>query len=236
MALKKITNSLQACEKLRRTALCRGDAKRVFTDYGKRPTYACVGPQPSRNSKTVSTHPPFMDYLSDSDWRSLVWMMKSAEISFREIAQHAVLSHLDLSKRVIPFKTFTSSRANQPSNFHAWFFSGIAFGTNVFLRCHTDADFTFSIIQVFLKGKSQYLPDDEVVVYLCFPTIGVAVPLRPGDYLLFNATIPHCISSRCKFEDEIMVTSTYLKTLVVGMNNNDLPLTQEQARIIEQNT
>jgi hypothetical protein len=62
----------------------------------------------------------------------------------------------------------------------------------------------------------------------------VAVPLRPGDYLLFNARIPHCISSRCKFEDEILCTSTYLKTAIVGMNNNDLPLTQLQARIIEQ--
>jgi hypothetical protein len=157
-------------------ALGCGDAKHVYTDYGKHLIYACVGPQPSRNSKTVSTHPPFMDYFSDSDWRSLVWMMKSAEISFCEIAHHAVLSHLDLSKRVIPFKTFTSSRADWPSNFHAQFFSGIAFGTNVFLHCHTDANFTFSIIQVFLKGKSQYLPDDEVVVYFCFPTIGVAIP------------------------------------------------------------
>ncbi len=94
---------------------------------------------------------------------------------------------------------------------NAQFFGGIAFGTNVFLCCHTDADFTFSIIQVFLKGKSQYQPEEDVLVYFCFPTIGVAVPLRPGDYLLFNTRIPHCISSRCKFEDEIIVTSIYLK-------------------------
>ena len=106
-------------------------------------------------------------------------------------------------------------------------------GLMFFLRCHTDADFTFSIIQVFLKGKSTYLSHDDVVVYFCFPTLGVAVPLRPGDYLLFNARIPHCISSRCKLEDEIMCTSTYLKTAIVGMNNNDLPLTQEQALILD---
>ena len=87
---------------------------------------------------------------------------------------------------------------------------------------------------MFLKGTSKYRLDDNVVAYFCFPTIGVAVPLRPGDYLLFNARIPHCISSRCKFEDEILCTSTYLKTAIVGMNNNDLPLTQLQARIIEQ--
>ena len=90
-----------------------------------------------------------------------------------------------------------------------------------------------SIIQVFLKCKSEYLSNDDVVVYFCFLTIGVAVPLHPGDYLLFNARIPHCISSRCKVKEDILVTSIYLKTAVVGMNNNDLPLTEEQTRILE---
>ena len=231
--LSKITNSLMVCENLRRTALSRGDAKRVFSDYGKHVTYACVGPQVSRNSKTVLSHPPYMETLPDAHWRSLVWMMKCAERSFRMIADHSVLSHLHHAKQLVPFKTFTSSRADFPENFNAQFFGGIAFGTNVFLRCHTDADFTLSIIQVFLKGKSEYLYDDKVVVYFCFPTIGVAIPLRPGDYLLFNAQIPHCISSRRTFEDEIMCTSTYLKTAIVGMNNNDLPLTQEQTLMVD---
>jgi hypothetical protein len=116
--------------------------------------------------------------------------------------------------------------------FNAQFFGGIAFGTNVFLCCHTYADFTMSIIQVILKGKCQYLFDDVVVVYFSFPTIGVIVPLRPG-YQLFNAHIPHFIIFRCNVEEEILVTSTYLKTAIVGMNNNDLLLTDEQARIIE---
>jgi hypothetical protein len=191
VGLEKITNSLTACEKLQRTALGRGDAKRVFTDYGKHLSYACVGPQPSRNSKTVSTQPPFMDALSDSHWRSSVWMMKRAKKNFRAIADHAVLSHLALAKKVVSLKTFTSSMEDHHSNFNAEFFGGIAFGTHVFLCCHTDQDFSFSIIQVFLKGKSQYRLDDQVVAYFCIPTIGVAAPLRPGYYLLFNARIPH---------------------------------------------
>ena len=66
--LIKITKSLSACENLRRTALMRGDAKRVFTDYGKHVTYACVGPQVSRNSHTVLSHPPYMDALPDAHW------------------------------------------------------------------------------------------------------------------------------------------------------------------------
>jgi hypothetical protein len=54
---------------------------------------------------------------------------------------------------------------------------GITYGCNVFLCCHTDADFTMSISQVFLKGRNRYKIDDEVIVYFCFPTLGVAVPL-----------------------------------------------------------
>ena len=50
-----------------------------------------------------------------------------------------------------------------------------------------DADFTMSITQVFLKGQLEYHLNDDVVAYFCFPTLGVAVPLRPGDYLIFNA-------------------------------------------------
>jgi hypothetical protein len=132
-----------------------------------------------------------MQALPGSHWRTLAWMMKRAESSCCLFANHSVLSHLHHAKKLVPFKTFTSARPANPSTFNAQFFGGIAFGTNVFLRCHTDADFTMSIIQAFLKGKLQYLLEDEVVVYFCFPTIGVAAPLRPGDYLLFNACIPH---------------------------------------------
>ena len=168
--------ALTACEKLRRTALGCGEAKRVFTDYGKRLSYGCVGPQPSRNSQTVSTQPPFMDALSDSHWRSLVWMMKRAEMSFRAITDHAVLSHHDHAKKVVSFKTFTSSMEDNHSNFNAQFFGGIAFGTNVFLCCHTDEDFTFSIIQVFLKGTSQYQLEDNVVAFFVFLPLVLPFP------------------------------------------------------------
>ena len=41
---------------------------------------------------------------------------------------------------------------------------GVLLKNSLFLRSYTDADFTFSIIQVLLKGKSQYLLDDDVVV------------------------------------------------------------------------
>jgi hypothetical protein len=103
----------------------------------------------------------------------------------------------------VPFKTFSQKSSTLSSDF----FGGIAFGINVFLRCHTDADFTMNIKQVFLKGHPEYQLNDQIIAYFCFLTLGVAVPLRPGDYFMFNALIPHCISSRCNMEDEIMCTS-----------------------------
>jgi hypothetical protein len=82
--------------------------------------------------------------------------------------------------------------------------------------------------QVHLKGKDKYGLHDDVVVYFCFSTLGVAVPLRPGDFLLFNALIPHCILSRCKRTDNIYCLSMYHKSAIVGMNNNLMPLTTKQ--------
>ena len=227
--LDNIYKALQACENLR-TPLCRSNKKRVFTDFGKTPKYACVGPQVSRNSPTVHDHPSFMDKLPSHHWKSLLWLMRRAEESFKSIADHQVISHLHHAKNAVPFKTFTPSNINSTSS---KFFGGIAFGTNVFLRCHTDQDFTMSISQVFVKEKSRYLLNDDIIVFFCFPTLGVAVPLGPGDYLLFNPLIPHCISSRCKQEDEIMCVSMYLKTAIVGLNDYLLPLTPEDVRVSE---
>jgi len=76
--------------------------------------------------------------------------MKRAETSFHFFADHYVISHLNHAKILIPFKIF-SSTVDKTSALSSEFFGGIAFGTNVFLRCHTDAVFTMSISQVFLK-------------------------------------------------------------------------------------
>ena len=99
------------------------------------------------------------------------------------------------------------------------YFGGIAFGSNVFVCCHTDANFTMSIAQVFLKSRNTYQTNDDVVVYFCFPTLGAAIPPRPGDFLLFNALIPHCISSRCKQRDEVMCLSMYPAVLHTKLSN-----------------
>jgi hypothetical protein len=192
VGLPAIYDALSHCANLRKVSLSRSRSKRVFTDYGEHVQYACVGPQPSRISNSVLDNPPFVAALPQRQWEHLVWLMKRAETSFCSIADHCVLSHLHHAKKLVPFKTFTSTGVDQTSSFSSDFFGGIAFGSNVFLRCHTDADFTMSITQAFLKGIPEYHLKDDVIAYFCFPTLGVAVPLPPGDYFMFNALIPHC--------------------------------------------
>jgi hypothetical protein len=89
-----------------------------------------------------------------------------------------------------------------------------------------------SIVQAFLPGVNKYDVDDAIVVYFCFPTLGVSIPLRPGDYLFFNPRIPHCVSSRCKHTQDVLLVTMYLKTAVVGLNNNDIDITQAQASLV----
>ena len=77
---------------------------------------------------------------------------------------------------------------------------------------------------VHINGK-KYEHDDAIVVYFCFPRLGLAVPLRPGDALTFNPREEHAISSRCENKTEVYTILFYLKTAVVGLNDNQLNLT-----------
>jgi len=110
------------------------------------PRYACVGPQVCRNSQKVLDYPSFMDKLPMHHWESLLWLMRCAKESYKDIADHQVLSHIHRAKKSVPYKTFTTTN---PQSGSTKYFGGIAFGSNVYLRCHTDQDFTMSISQVF---------------------------------------------------------------------------------------
>ena len=74
----------------------------------------------------------------------------------------------------------------------------------------------------------QYKLIDGIIAYFCFPRLGVAVPLRPGDILVFNPTEPHATSSRCNSENKVYCLSMYLKTAVVGLHDNTIPLTSTE--------
>ncbi len=99
---------------------------------------------------------------------------------------------------------------------------------------HIDDDFLFSIQQLNI-GNRPYELHDPVCQYFCFPQYGVAIGLRPGDVLLFNPHVYHCLSEKTAAYSDVDVhaTSLYTKTAHAGKNNNTIELTDEQTKYYE---
>ena len=92
------------------------------------------------------------------------------------------------------------------------------------MSSHTDNDFFLSVTSVIekeIETKCTTLKMDAPVCnYFCFPEHGVCIALRSGDALLFNPLVYHCISSRCNSKVDRFCLSMYLKTAIVGGNDN----------------
>lgn len=222
-----IYDCLLAFEMSMKKSLERGNSRRIFSDgdSGGSPMYSSIGVQVSRKGGVIDRNSCI---VPDKHWRELIKITRRAEAALESFADTSVIRQICAAKHTVPFKTMSA-----PNNqFVVKYFGAIAFGRNIFLRCHTDEDFTMSVTQVFVKGIDRYQAGDKVVAFFCFPTIGVAIPMRAGDYVIFDATIPHCISSRCHLDDELMCVSFYLKSMVVGMNNNSIPMSKDQIDLL----
>ena len=92
----------------------------------------------------------------------------------------------------------------------------------------------YSIISVHVRDGYYLKEDMKVVAYFCFPRLGVAVPLRPGDVLIINPLEPHSVSSRCYESDEVFCFSAYLKSSNVGLNDNKLELHPGEKTLAEE--
>ena len=103
-------------------------------------------------------------------------------------------------------------------------YCGLANSYDYYAASHTDDDMGIAIHQV--NVYKNYKHDDEIVQYFCFPEYGFCVALRPGDWLLFNPAVHHCLSQKSKtYSNEIVHVSTcYVKTSHVGGNDNSIPL------------
>lgn len=92
---------------------------------------------------------------------------------------------------------------------------------NSYLNVHEDLDFGYSAMMCLAKKEVEVREDSPVLAYFClFPSHGISVPIRHGDVLLFNPSVPHCVSSRTSDDDDVAFVTLYLKTLVVSLNDN----------------
>jgi hypothetical protein len=58
-------------------------------------------------------------------------------------------------------------------------------------RVHTDKDFFLTTLSCYDEKAGP----DEILYHFCFPTYGIAVPMRSGDIIIFNPLVPHCATN-----------------------------------------
>jgi len=212
-----ICQAMRVCALSQRGSLFRGSRNFVFTDGDNK--YCCVGAQQGRAEKGIKSGLYRMkNGFPCKEWDVIHNVLKRGEHAFDMYMDTQVIQHISYARKRVHFATMTSSLCAQ-HNKEARYYNGLGFGVNVYLRSHIDQDFTMSVVQAHIDDHD-YKVNDRIICYFAFPRIGRAVALRPGDFLLFNPQEPHSISSRCCAGDEIFCISSYLKTGVVGGNDN----------------
>ena len=210
-----------------RGSLHRGEARKIYCDH----KYCCMGVQPNRAAPGVNDATYHRDSMPEGMWDLIVEKMKLTENALSSYVSTDAIRDLNCARRLLKFKTM--SPHNGCRGHSTKIFGGIAFGVNVHLSSHIDLDYTYSVTSVHLLNH-QYSMQDKIVAYFCFPRLGLAVALRPGDLLLFNPSEPHAISSRVEYDDTLFCVSMYLKTAVVGLNDNSIDLTTEQKELLDE--
>ena len=133
-------------------------------------------------------------------------------------------------KAINPFSTLAGSDTES-------IFPTASMSVDYCSAAHVDIDFFFSLLAIrsvhnksdnFYQANTDDLP--PVAQHFVFPTVGIAVALRPGDHLIFNPKILHCCSEKLieYTAHRVHLCAFYLKTAIIGMNDNSKPLTSSQ--------
>ena len=126
-----------------------------------------------------------------------------------------------------------SSKSNNtvPSSQPCKYLPSASFGRNNLLPLHTDKDMFLSVVHLHSDddivrlndSHSHYEQNSGIVKFFTFDN-STSVALRSGDVLIFNPTIPHCVSSSTDAYSHCntFCISHYFKTSIAGRNNNSI--------------
>ena len=101
----------------------------------------------------------------------IVRYVRSGEACFRRFLDAITVQHICAASGLFEYFRMVSGSGNELTENEI--FQGIGFGTKVFLACHTDWDFTYSISSPHIKGGAN-TNDGDILLYFCFPRIGIA--------------------------------------------------------------
>ena len=213
-------NALSSVEAKQRSGHIRGKKRQVFVQPGHK--YCTIGTQQKRNSTGVRATTYHAMKIDPGEWDFIVDIMKRYDKVYCSYVNSAEIQRVNMARGILSYPTMQKINAKTSLDC-CTHLGALACSVGVFLNAHTDDDSTFAIMSAHLPN-CEYRFLDRIVAYFCFPCLGMAVALRPGDALIFNPQEPHSVSSQCHAEDEVFLVSMYSKTAVVGGNNNSLPL------------
>ena len=174
--------------------------------------YFTAGTSPCRNKRGLTGVYRYLDDLPTEK--------RVLDELFRKV-EHATFAYID-SKSITAIKTVKDlsgySGFNYSDGKQSMIWTSVAFLENGYLNEHTDDDYFMGAILIITKESLGISTDPRQ--FFCFPGKGCAVCLRNGDILLFNPQERHCLSSRVSMDVDCIALSFYLKTAVVGGNDN----------------
>ena len=112
--------------------------------------------------------------------------------------------------------------------------SAMATAKNYYSAAHVDEYFFLSLLTVNVNNGKYPDFNSEIVTHFCIPYVGVAIAMRDGDCLIFNPQFHHCASQQeSNLDGDVFLSIFYLKSKMIGENDNRVGLSQEQDEIIK---
>ena len=154
----------------------------------------------------------------EQEYNTLIKFINRMEHALCEYVDTRALNGIKNNRHIVNWKGLTNENLCAAS---------LATSKNYYSHAHMDKSFFFTMHQV--NVPIEYKSKMPVCQYFCFPQFGLAIAIRPGDILLFNPNIYHCLSMKTEnYKTDVHVTSAYIKTAHTGDNNNRQELTDIQ--------
>ncbi len=106
-------------------------------------------------------------------------------------------------------------------------FSQVAIAIGNWSPLHTDDDFFYTLLSCYCPTVATRAGREEILFYFLFPSVGMAVPMRNTDILVFNSAFPHCASNPRRDETITVSMFTGAKTAVAQMCHGNADLIPE---------
>jgi hypothetical protein len=233
-ALQKATNVENDYATLLR--LLKGKKlSRGFSHLDISQSYRTFGSYCPQNSRGISKKEDAQSCkISTNDNTQLRYIYNRVTQLALRVLPTGLIRGIRASQKLLPWDTIGGNiqSSDTPNNSPTSFWAAAAASCNYISASHVDDDFFYSGLLVICHDDqdvtekngncTHYRPNLPPAVCFCFPRKGTAIALRPGDFILFNPTEPHCVSMREKFYEnkQVILMSFYLKSSIVGGNNN----------------